>query len=217
MNKNNISEKVSAKTAAEKKLPGSYAKIKRLLDFVFSLAAIIAFSLPMLVIIIFIRLDSNGKAIFKQKRVGLNGKLFDCYKFRTMKKDAPMYLSKKEIGNAEQFITKTGKFLRKTSLDELPQLFNIIKGDMSFIGPRPLIPEEKAVHSLREKHGVYALRPGISGYAQVHGRDLISDKEKAEFDIYYLEHFSFKTDAKILFDTVPKVLGEKDIHEGSIN
>ncbi|MCH5198815.1 MAG: sugar transferase [Oscillospiraceae bacterium] len=217
MNKNNNSDRAFILAATETNLPGSYAKIKRLLDFVFSLAAIIALSLPMLIIIAFIRADSKGNAVFKQKRVGRNGRLFDCYKFRTMKKDAPMYLSKKEIGNAEQFITKTGKFLRKTSLDELPQLFNIIKGDMSFIGPRPLIPEEKEVHSIRAENGVYALRPGISGYAQVHGRDLISDKEKAAFDTYYLENFSFKTDVKILFATVVKVLGEKDIHEGAIN
>ncbi|MBQ7637681.1 MAG: sugar transferase, partial [Clostridia bacterium] len=99
---------------------------------------------------------------------------------------------------------------------ELPQLFNIIKGEMSFIGPRPLIPEETVVHELREKYGVYALRPGISGYAQIHGRDLISDEEKASYDKYYLDNFSFKTDLKIVLGTIPKVLGEEDIHEGSI-
>ena len=133
-----------------------------------------------------------------------------------MKKSAPKYLATKDLDDAQQFITRTGKFLRKTSLDELPQLFNIIKGEMSFIGPRPLIPEETVVHELREKYGVYALRPGISGYAQIHGRDLISDEEKASYDKYYLDNFSFKTDLKIVLGTIPKVLGEEDIHEGSI-
>jgi len=215
MNKNNTSGTDLNKSSPIKKLPGSYAIIKRLLDFIFSLICITVSALPMLAVIILIRADSKGSAVFKQKRIGRNGRVFDCYKFRTMKKDAPKYLSKRELGDAEQFITRTGRFLRKTSLDELPQLFNIIRGDMSFIGPRPLIPEETEVHKLREEYGVYVLRPGISGYAQIHGRDLISDEEKAAYDKYYLDHFSFLTDLKILLNTVPKVLGEKDIREGA--
>ena len=150
---------------------------KALVDLLFA-------AIPMLVFILAIRLDTGEKALFRQKRVGRNGALFDCFKFRTMKKDAPSSMSKKTLENADGYITRTGSFLRKTSLDELPQLFNIIKGEMSFIGPRPLIPDEKKVHTLREQYGVYQIRPGISGYAQIHGRDMITDEEKAALDSY---------------------------------
>ena len=204
--------------AAEIKKPSAvYSVVKRCLDLLFALLMLLFAAIPMLVIILAIRLDTGEKALFRQKRVGRNGALFDCFKFRTMKKDAPSSMSKKTLENADGYITRTGSFLRKTSLDELPQLFNIIKGEMSFIGPRPLIPEEVSVHRMREACGVYQLRPGISGYAQINGRDMISDEKKAALDRYYLEHFSLTTDMKIVLGTVFNVLKEKDIHQGAID
>ncbi len=217
MNQNSVSGVSAAETAPPGTKPSAvYGGVKRALDLVFAVLALIAAGIPMLIIALIIRLDTRGSAIFTQTRIGRNGKAFACYKFRTMRADAPPSMAKKELENADAFITRTGRTLRNTSLDELPQLFNIIRGDMSFIGPRPLIPEEKKVHKLRDKYGVYQLRPGISGYAQVHGRDLITDEEKAELDRYYLEHFSLKTDVKILFGTVLKVIKEEDIHQGAV-
>ena len=218
MNKNSVltAEPAAQAATAVYKPSAVYGGIKRALDLVFAVFALIVAGLPMLVIALIIRLDIHDTAIFTHTRIGRNGKEFDCYKFRTMRTDAPRYCAKKEFDNADEFITRTGKILRNTSLDELPQLFNILRGDMSFIGPRPLIPEEKKVHRLRDTYGVYQLRPGISGYAQVHGRDMISDEEKARLDRYYLEHFSFVTDIKILFGTVLKVLKEEDIHQGAV-
>ena len=203
-------------TAAAKKPSRAYGALKRGLDILFSLLAVIVCGIPMLVILLLIRIDTHADPVFKQKRIGRNGKPFYCYKFRTMTKEAPRYCAKKDLENADAFITRTGRILRKTSLDELPQIWNILRGEMSFIGPRPLIPDETTVHELRFQYGVYQLRPGISGYAQVHGRDMISDEKKAELDKYYLDHFSFRTDVKILIDTVLKVLGEKDIHQGAL-
>jgi O-antigen biosynthesis protein WbqP len=218
MNKNSVSESAAANAAdsSEKNAVGAYAAVKRALDVFFSAIALILLCIPMLLIALLIRIDARDKAIFTQKRVGRDEKVFECYKFRTMKKEAPRYCAKKDLADADAFITRTGRFLRKTSLDELPQLWNVLRGDMSFIGPRPLIPEETKVHKLREAYGVYQLRPGISGYAQVHGRDMISDEEKAALDRYYLEHFSFFTDLKILFGTVFKVLKAEDIHQGAV-
>ena len=217
MNQNHVSG-VSAASAAPPEIKPSavYGAVKRALDLVFSVLALIAAAIPMLIIVLVIRLDSKGSAIFTQTRIGRNGREFPCFKFRTMRADAPPSTAKKELENADEFITRSGKALRNTSLDELPQLFNILRGEMSFIGPRPLIPEETKVHALRERCGVYQLRPGISGYAQVHGRDMISDEEKAALDRYYLEHFSLWTDVKILFGTVLKVIKEEDIHQGAV-
>ena len=218
MNQNSVSGAQTASSAAPPEIkPGAfYSAVKRALDLAFSVPALILAAIPMLIIGLIIRLDAHDSAIFTQTRIGRNGKEFACYKFRTMRGDAPRSMAKKELENADAFITRTGKALRNTSLDELPQLFNIIRGDMSFIGPRPLIPEEKKVHRLRNEYGVYRLRPGISGYAQVHGRDMITDEEKAALDRYYLEHFSLWTDIKILFGTVLKVIKEEDIHQGAV-
>ncbi|MBQ7638648.1 MAG: sugar transferase, partial [Clostridia bacterium] len=121
MNKNRISDRASSENAPKKTISGFYSPVKRLLDFMFSLAGIIVLALPMIIITALIRIDSSGNAIFAQKRIGRFGKVFECYKFRTMKKSAPKYLATKDLDDAQQFITRTGKFLRKTSLDELPQ------------------------------------------------------------------------------------------------
>ncbi len=218
MNQNSVSgANAEASAAPQVKTPSrGYGALKRAMDLVFSFLLLLLAGIPMLLIALVIRLDTHGSAIFTQTRIGRGGKEFACYKFRTMRTDAPHYCAKKDLENADVFITRTGKILRNTSIDELPQLFNILRGDMSFIGPRPLIPEETKVHRLRESYGVYQLRPGISGYAQVHGRDMISDEEKAALDRYYLEHFSFFTDMKILFGTVFKVLRAEDIHQGAV-
>ena len=193
-----------------------YFPIKRLFDVCIASVGLLFAALPMLLIAVAVRADSSGSAVFRQKRIGRNGKPFTCYKFRTMKKSAPGSIATGALEDADAYITKTGRFLRKTSLDELPQLWNILKGDMSLIGPRPLIPEETQVHEGRLRAGVYALRPGLTGYAQINGRDLVSAEEKVRMDTQYLQNFSLKTDVEILFKTVFNVLSEKDIHEGLI-
>ena len=192
-----------------------YSAVKRFFDLLFALLALLFAGLPMALLALAVRLDSKGEAVFRQERIGRDMKPFYCLKFRTMKKDAPRNLATKELPDPDAYITRVGKVLRKTSLDELPQLINILKGEMSFIGPRPLIPEETEVHRLREQYGVYVLRPGISGYAQIHGRDMVSDEEKARMDRVYLERFSFREDVKIFFGTIWNVLQKTDIHEGS--
>ena len=195
---------------------GSYFVIKRILDLFFSVLALIVAAIPMGLLALAVRIDSKGGVVFRQERIGRNMKPFYCLKFRSMRKDAPRNLATKELDDPDAYITRVGRILRKTSLDELPQLINIVKGEMSFIGPRPLIPEETQVHKLREEYGVYALRPGISGYAQIHGRDMVSDEEKAEMDRVYLEKFSFWTDVKIFFGTIKNVLQRTDYHEGKL-
>lgn len=213
MNKNSVSVKNAASWAVRPSR--AYAHLKRVLDLMFAIPALILAAIPMLLICLLIRLEIHERAIFTQRRVGRNGKTFDCYKFRTMKMDAPRYCAKKDLADADSYITRTGKILRNTSIDELPQLINIVKGDMSFIGPRPLIPEETAVHEMRDKAGVYQLRPGISGYAQIHGRDMITDEEKVRLDTFYLNHFSLRTDLEILLGTFLKVLRGDDIYQGT--
>ncbi len=189
--------------------------MKRFIDFFLSLVSIIILS-PLLIIISLAVLFSSGRpVIFKQQRVGYKNKLFTIYKFRTMKAGMRQTktedLTKEEVEND---ITLIGKFLRKLSLDELPQLFNILKGDMSFVGPRPLIPQEVEIRKLREKYNVYSVRPGITGWAQVNGRDLISDEQKAKLDKEYIENRSLFTDIKILFKTVWVVVSGKDVVDG---
>ena len=217
MNKNAVSETntVLSAAASQNSAIGAYAAVKRAMDIVFSALSLLLLSIPMLLICLAIRIDAREKAIFSQKRVGRNEKVFECLKFRTMKKEAPRYCAKKDLNDADAFITRTGRFLRKTSLDELPQLWNVLKGDMSFIGPRPLIREETAVHDMRRAQHIYRVRPGISGYAQINGRDMISDERKVELDKYYLDHFSFALDVRILLGTVCKVLKKEDIRQGA--
>ncbi len=191
-----------------------YRFIKRLGDIVISAVALVVLLLPFLVIGLAIYIDDPGKILFRQYRVGRNGKRFRLYKFRSMKSDTPKYLSTFEIENPNQYITKVGKFLRKTSLDELPQLFNVLKGDMSLVGPRPLISDEFEIHHMRAMFGVYKIRPGVTGLAQINGRDTVSPVDKVRWDVKYLEHFGIKADIKILFATIPKVFGGTGVIEG---
>ncbi len=191
-----------------------YDKLKRAMDVFFAVLLLLPAAIPGGLICLLVWGTSRGPAFFKQKRIGRGGKPFDCYKFRTMYADAPRYRATPDFQDADSFITPVGKILRKTSLDELPQLFNVIKGDMSFIGPRPLIPEEEGIHEERMKRGIYLLRPGISGLAQINGRDRVDAETKVKYDEQYLRNISFCMDAKIVFGTFFGVLRGNDIVEG---
>lgn len=172
-------------------------------------------AVPMLIIAIVIKIDSPKEQIlFRQKRVGKNNHEFTIYKFRSMRQDAPHEMATKNFENPEAYITPVGKFLRKASLDELPQLFNVFKGEMSIVGPRPLIPNERKVLELRDKYGANKILPGITGLAQVHGRDEITDENKAAYDGKYALSMSMLLDITILFKTVFDVMQSRGIHEG---
>lgn len=183
-----------------------YRFFKRIFDFVVSLFALIVLSPIMLVIAIAVKCDSKGPVIFKQKRVGKGGKEFNFYKFRSMRTDAPHDCATSILEDPKQYLTKTGKFLRKTSLDELPQLWCVFVGSMSIIGYRPLVLTEEKCNKMREQLGVFEMRPGISGYAQVYGRDDVYYKNKAILDAEYVKKASLWFDLKLMFQTVAVVL-----------
>lgn len=187
--------------------------MKRVFDFTVSLLLIIILSPLFLLISLIILIDAGNPVIFRQYRVGKDNKLFYIYKFRTMKNNT-RNAAKCELEESESCITASGRLLRKTSLDEMPQLFNVLRGDMSFVGPRPLIPEEKEIRALRKEYNVYSVRPGITGLAQVNGRDKLSIEEKALFDKEYIDKQSLWLDFKILFKTVSVVLKRENIAEG---
>lgn len=191
---------------------GKYRYAKRLFDLVFSCLLLFFLALPMLAIALLVSLTSRGGAIFRQTRIGRDGVPFVCYKFRTMYRDAPQNRPTSRFPDAADFITPIGRFLRRTSLDELPQLLNVLRGDMSLIGPRPLIGEEEEMHRLRHEHGVYAVRPGITGLAQVNGRDLLGDAEKAALDVQYVQGLSLRQDLHILGRTFRRVFSGDGIH-----
>lgn len=189
-------------------------KIKRSLDFIFGGILIVCLSPIMLGLAIWVKLDSKGPILFKQERVGRNGELFTIYKFRSMSNDAPHQMATSEFDTALTYITRSGRIMRKLSLDELPQLFNVIKGEMSFIGPRPLIPKEEHVLRLRHANGAESVAPGITGLAQVRGRDEVTDDQKAVYDGEYVANLSFKEDFLIMFKTVVDVLQSRGVHDG---
>ena len=191
-----------------------YRFLKRTADILISGMALLFLTVPFLLIALAVFVDDPGKVFFRQYRVGRYGKRFKIYKFRSMKLNTPKYMSTAEVDDPDKYITRVGKFLRKTSLDELPQLFNIFKGDMSLVGPRPLISDEYEIHQMRSHFGVYELRPGVTGLAQINGRDTVVPAEKVRWDVKYLENFGLKTDLKILFATVPKVFGGEGVVEG---
>lgn len=196
-------------------LPGkSYRFVKRSGDIVLSLLALLLLLVPMAILALAIYIDDPGSVLFCQKRVGRNGKRFRFYKFRTMRKETPKYLPTLELEHPEKYITRLGRFLRRYSLDELPQLFNVLKGDMSLVGPRPLISDEFEVHEMRMRLGVYNIRPGITGLAQVNGRDLCSPEDKVRWDLEYLKNFGLCQDVKIFLTTMPKVLEADGFAEG---
>ena len=184
--------------------------VKRLLDIIISIIAIIFLAIPMLIIALVILITDPGPIFFKQKRFGKDKKYFKILKFRSMKVDTPDVPTDK-LENPEQYVTGIGKFLRKTSLDELPQLFNILIGQMSFIGPRPALWNQEALIELRDKVHANDVRPGLSGWAQINGRDDISEKKKAKLDGEYMENLSFIFDIKCFFGTFAKVFKSEGI------
>ncbi len=187
--------------------------MKRAFDFTVSLILIIILFPLFLLISLIVLIDAGSPVIFRQYRVGKDNKLFYIYKFRTMRRGV-RNVATAELKDSEKYITKSGRFLRKTSLDELPQLVNVLLGDMSFVGPRPLIPEEKEIRALRKKYNVYSVRPGITGWAQINGRDSLTIEEKALFDKEYIDKQSIGFDIKILIKTVFVVLKRENISEG---
>lgn len=187
--------------------------MKGALGMVISFILLVILSPLLLVIGIIIKLNSKGPVFFTQMRIGRNNELFKFYKFRTMKIGTPNVATDK-LSDAKSYITSSGKFLRKTSLDELPQLINILKGDMAFIGPRPALYNQYELKEMRTAAGVHVLLPGVTGWAQINGRDNNNDYEKTEHDRYYLNNKSFMLDIKILFRTVFKVLRAEGILEG---
>lgn len=193
------------KSGVEHELTNSqklYAIIKRGLDFFVSLVALLLLLPLFLLLALIIKLTSTGSIIFSQKRVGQYGKVISIYKFRTMSSKAPNSKATSDFSDAPEYITKFGKFLRATSLDELPQLFNVLKGDMSIIGPRPLILDEIFVHKLRKENDVYLIKPGITGLAQVNGRDFLNAEDKVNFDTQYLHNMSLCLDLKIFIKSI---------------
>lgn len=188
--------------------------IKRCIDFILSFLALVVLFVPMLIITLFVKLDSKGPVLFAQKRVGKNKTFFQMYKFRTMYADTPGDVPTHLLENPNARITKVGSFLRRTSLDELPQIWNIFTGKMSIIGPRPALWNQDDLVAERDKYGANDLLPGLTGYAQVNGRDALPIPVKAELDGYYAKNVSFMLDLRIFFRTIGKVLGGSGVVEG---
>jgi len=191
-----------------------YQIVKQCLDYILALFMTIALSPVLLILAVIIKLDSPGPVLFKQKRIGKNNTTFDIYKFRTMYTETPKDMPTHLFTDAQSFITRIGKLLRKSSLDELPQLFNILKGEMSFIGPRPALWNQFDLIDAREQAGANSVKPGITGWAQINGRDEISIEEKTEYDRYYVNHLSFTLDLRILIRTFTTVLTARGVAEG---
>ena len=188
---------------------------KRIEDVSIALAALVILGLPMQLVAAAIRLTSKGPALFRQKRFGKDKQLFTVYKFRTMSTKAPKNMPTNSFTNADSYITPLGGVLRKLSIDELPQLLNVIKGEMSIVGPRPVIKTEKKLINLRQKYHANSVKPGITGWAQVNGRDDLDDQRKAEMDGEYVQRLSFLTDVKIMIKTIGAVLMMSGHTEGS--
>ncbi len=186
-----------------------YRFVKRSFDIFASFLGLLLASPFMLGIAIAIKIDSKGPVVFRQKRMGRHGKEFTCYKFRSMKIDTPHDMATSVLGDPTQYMTRVGKVLRKLSLDELPQLWCVFTGTMSFIGYRPLVLTEANCNEMRRRLGVFAVRPGISGYAQVHGRDDVYYKNKAIMDAEYVKKASLGMDLKLMLQTVAVVLKRK--------
>jgi O-antigen biosynthesis protein WbqP len=184
--------------------------MKRLFDYITALCLLIVLSVPMLIVAALVRLTSKGPTLYWSDRIGKNNTIFKMPKFRTMRTDTPA-VATHLLSNPERFLTPIGKFLRRSSLDELPQLLSILFGDMSFVGPRPALFNQDDLVVLRTDKGVHVLTPGLTGWAQIHGRDELPIPVKVDFDEYYLKHRSFSLDMKILFMTFFKVLRREGV------
>ena len=188
--------------------------IKRILDFSLSTVGLVILSPIYGILVIAIKADSKGPILFKQKRVGIHKQHFNIYKFRTMSIDTPKDTPTHMLKNPDQYITKVGRFLRKTSLDELPQIFNIIKGEMSIIGPRPALWNQEDLIAERDQYGANDVRPGLTGLAQISGRDELEIPIKAKLDGQYVKNISFSFDCKMFFKTITSVLKNEGVQEG---
>ena len=189
--------------------------VKNILDRILALLGLIILSPIFLLTALAIKIEEpRGKVFFIQDRSGKEGKAFSCIKFRSMSTEAPNNAATWELENADSYITKVGRFIRKTSIDELPQLINIIRGDMSIVGPRPVILKEEELINLRRKFGALSVRPGITGLSQISGRDNLPPKKKAETDGEYAANVTFLNDLKIILKTIPQVLSGEGVSEG---
>lgn len=191
-----------------------YQKVKRILDVSLAACGLIILSPLFVLLMIAIKVDSRGPIFFKQKRVGIHKTYFNILKFRTMRTDTPRDMPTHMLENPEQYITKMGKFLRKTSLDELPQIINIIRGDMSIIGPRPALWNQYDLIAERDKYGANDVMPGLTGWAQVNGRDELEIPVKAKLDGEYVKHLEFRMDCICFLKTIVSVLTHEGVVEG---
>jgi O-antigen biosynthesis protein WbqP len=182
-----------------------YSKIKRVLDFMMALVGTIVLSPVFLGLVTAIKVDSPGPALFRQKRVGIHKTFFQIYKFRTMRIDTPRDMPTHMLKDPEQYITKVGRFLRKTSLDELPQIFNILRGDMAVVGPRPALWNQDDLVAERDLYGANDVRPGLTGWAQINGRDELEIPVKARLDGEYVQKMGIGMDMRCFFGTIGKV------------
>lgn len=186
---------------------------KRFFDIALVLASLTLFLVPACIVYLLVKLTSNGPAVYWSKRVGANNDLFDMPKFRSMQTNTPTLATHvmNQQDNPSQYLTPIGGFIRKTSLDEIPQLWSVLKGDMSIVGPRPALFNQDGLIELRTQSNIHVLKPGITGWAQVNGRDEITIPKKVELDTYYLKHQSFWFDCNIIFLTVLKVLKRDNV------
>ncbi|MBQ8813382.1 MAG: sugar transferase [Lachnospiraceae bacterium] len=187
---------------------------KRPLDFTLSLLGLVILGLPMLIIALVIKLDSKGPVLFWQKRIGIHKTTYMMPKFRSMRTDTPANMPTHLLNDPQRWITPVGRFLRKSSLDELPQLLSILKGDMSIVGPRPALWNQDDLIAERDRYGANDVRPGLTGWAQINGRDELPIEVKARFDGEYVENLSFAMDCKCFFGTITKVLKHDGVVEG---
>ena len=191
-----------------------YRHVKRLLDVVLSLAAFIVLAVPMVIFAVMIKREDNGPVFFKQKRIGIHKRPFYMYKFRSMKVSAPHDVPTHQLVNPEQYILKCGVWMRKYSLDELAQVINILKGDMSIVGPRPALWNQYDLIAERDKYGANDIKPGLTGWAQVNGRDELEIPEKARLDGEYVQRESFMFDCVCVLRTITNVFTHKGVREG---
>lgn len=197
------------------KTRNGYQTIKRILDIALSSLACMVLSPLLLLCMAVIKLDSPGPVFFRQKRVGIHKTDFYIIKFRTMRSDTPDSVATHLLKEPEQYITRVGKFLRKSSLDELPQMINILKGEMSMVGPRPALWNQYDLIEERDRYGANDITPGLTGWAQINGRDALEIKEKARLDGVYVRHASLRFDCICLFRTILSVLKREGIAEGA--
>lgn len=201
-------------TTAMQKRIRTYTPIKRVIDVLLSGIGILVLSPILLLLCIAIKLDSPGPILFTQKRVGIHKSYFQIYKFRTMRTDTPKDMPTHMLSNPEQYITRTGSFLRRTSLDELPQIFNIFKGDMSIVGPRPALWNQYDLIAERDKYGANDVLPGLTGWAQINGRDELEIPVKAKLDGEYVKKYGLGMDLRCFFGTFVSVLRQDGVVEG---